>query len=119
MIAFSAAPVSSLADGFAHREPSEVAFSATVTSAPRFFYGSNTHAMHEAFDVRSDDGRKLEVVDNVKLAPPVPVGVGDRIEIQGELVPVAKFGPLVHWTHHDPAGVHPDGFIDFNGKRYA
>ena len=109
----------SLAAGFAQRAPSEVAFSATVTSAPHFFYGSNTHAEHEAFNVRSDDGRNLEIVDNVKLAPKVPVNVGDHIAIQGELIPDAKSGPLVHWTHHDPSGTHPDGFIDFAGKRYA
>jgi hypothetical protein len=112
-------PPVSLAAGFAQSAPSEVAFSATVTSAPHYFYGTNTHAEHEAFNVRSDDGRNLEVVDNVKLAPPVPVHVGDRITIQGELVPNAASGPLVHWTHHDPAGAHPDGFIDFAGKRYA
>ncbi len=114
----SAAPLS-LATGFARRSPSEVSFSATVTSVPRFFYGSNTHAIHEAFDVRSDDGRSLEVVDNVKLAPRVPVTVGDRVAIVGELVPDGKYGPLVHWTHHDPAGIHPDGYIELDGKRYG
>jgi hypothetical protein len=119
MNVLTAAPPVSLAEGFAQRAPSEVAFSATVTSAPHFFYGTNTHAEHEAFNVRSDDGRNLEVVDNVKLAPRVPVAVGDHIAIQGELIPDAKPGPLVHWTHHDPAGRHPDGYIDLDGKRYA
>ena len=118
-IAPQAAPAVSLAAGFAQGSPSEVAFGATVTSAPHYFYGTNTHAEHEAFNVRSDDGRGLEVVDNVKLAPRVPVHIGDHVTIQGELIPNARSGPLVHWTHHDPAGVHPDGFIDFAGRRYA
>jgi hypothetical protein len=108
-----------LANGLASASPSEVAFSGTVLDAPRFFYGTNTHAMHEAFDVRSDDGHRVEVVDNVKLAPPVPVAPGDRVSILGELVPETSHGPLVHWTHHDPAHVHADGYIDFNGRRYA
>jgi hypothetical protein len=108
-----------LANGLASASPSEVAFSGTVLNAPRFFYGTNTHAMHEAFDVRSDDGHRVEVVDNVKLAPRVPVAPGDRVSILGELVPDTSHGPLVHWTHHDPAHVHPDGYIDFNGRRYA
>ncbi len=111
--------MNSLASGFALQAPSEVAFGATVTSAPHFFYGSNTHALHEAFDVRSDDGRALEIVDNVKLAPRVAVHPGDHIAVMGELVPDSARGPLVHWTHHDPAGRHPDGYIVFNGRRYA
>ena len=110
---------STLAAGFATPVPSEVAFSGTVLNAPRFFYGTNTHAMHEAFDVRSDDGRRVEIVDNVKLAPRVPVAPGDRVSVVGELVPEASHGPLVHWTHRDPAHVHADGYIDFNGRRYA
>jgi hypothetical protein len=111
--------MNTLAAGFALGHPSEVAFSGTVTSRPHFFYGTNTHAVHEAFGVRSDDGRRLEIVDNVALAPRVPVVVGDRVSVVGELVPDAKRGPLVHWTHHDPRGLHPDGYIDLDGRRYA
>ncbi|MBC5799242.1 MAG: DUF3465 domain-containing protein [Candidatus Eremiobacteraeota bacterium] len=99
--------------------PSEVRFAGTVVSAPRFFYGSRTHAMHEAFNVRGDGGSRVEIVDNVGLAPQVPVIVGDRIAVQGELVPQTRYGPLVHWTHHDPDHHHQDGFIDLRGKRYA
>jgi hypothetical protein len=103
----------------AQTSASEVRFGATVTSTPHFFWGSNTHAMHEAFRVKSDDGVGLEIVDNVALAPRIAVRPGDRIEVQGELVPGAARGPLVHWTHHDPSGVHPGGFIDWDGRRYA
>jgi hypothetical protein len=111
--------MNSLAAGFALGAPSEVAFGATVVSAPHFFYGSNTHAWHESFRVRSDDGRSLEIVDNVTLAPRIPVVPGDRIRVQGELIPHAERGPLVHWTHHDPQHSHPDGFIELHGRRYA
>ena len=108
-----------LALGLVQHAPCEVAFAATVTSLPHFFYGSNTHAMHEAFSIQSDDGRALEIVDNVALAPRIPVTVGDRIRLKGELVPDARPGPLVHWTHHDPSGRHVGGYIDLNGRRYA
>ena len=111
--------MTTLANGLGVNAPSEVSFSGTVLDAPRFFYGRNTHAMHEAFDVRSDDGHTVEIVDNVKLAPRVPVVPGDRVAVCGELIPHADRGPLVHWTHHDPARVHADGYIDFNGRRYA
>ncbi len=105
--------------GLALRDPSEVAFGGVVTSRAHFFYGSNTHAMHEAFRVQSDDGHSLEVVDNVLLAPRVPVAPGDHVFVQGELVPRGTHGPLVHWTHHDPNGRHPDGYIELDGRRYA
>ena len=66
--------------------------------------------MHEAFDVQSSAGR-LEVVDNVSIAPRCPVQAGDRIEICGEMVHDPGRLPIVHWTHHDPAHHHRDGFI--------
>ena len=111
--------MNSLSSGLALGVPSEVAFWGVVVSRPHFFFGRNTQAMYEAFDVRSDDGNRVEIVDNVKLAPRVPVAVGDRISVQGELVPQTAYGPLVHWTHRDPAHNHVDGYIDFAGRRYA
>ena len=111
--------MNTLQAGFAAGTPSEVAFGATVVTAPRFFYGYRSHSTHEAFDVRADDGHRLEVVDNVSLAPRVPVVPGDRIAVQGELVPKSTHGPLVHWTHHDPHHRHADGFIVLRGRVYA
>jgi hypothetical protein len=111
--------MNSLAAGFALGRPSEVTFGATVTSAPRFFYGRRSHAEHEAFAVRSDDGHSLEVVDNVGIAPRVPVVPGDRIDVRGELIPQAQRGPLVHWTHHDPSRRHAGGYIALRGRVYA
>jgi uncharacterized protein DUF3465 len=111
--------MNTLQAGFAQHTPSEVAFGATVLTRPHFFYGTNTHAMHEEFSVRADDGHRLEVVDNVALAPRVPVAPGDRVQIQGELVPQARRGPLVHYTHHDPRHHHVDGFIALRGHVYA
>jgi Protein of unknown function (DUF3465) len=95
-----------------------VDISGTVCSAPRFFYGSRTHCMHEAFDVASSAG-KVEVVDNVDIAPRCPVKAGDRIEVAGELVHDPGRLPVLHWTHHDPAHLHRDGFIRLHGRLYA
>jgi hypothetical protein len=107
-----------LHDALRARRPNEVTLDAVVLTKPRFFYGRNTHAMHETFDALSD-GVRIEVVDNVALAPPVPVMPGDRVEIRGELVRTSSGRPLVHWTHHDPRHRHPDGYILFDGRTYA
>jgi hypothetical protein len=97
----------------------EVCLRAVVTTFPRFFYGSRTHAVHEAFKIRTAEGRTLEVVDNVHIAPRCPVTPGDRVTIKGEYVPNGSRGPLLHWTHHDPGRVHTDGYIELNGRIYA
>jgi hypothetical protein len=107
-----------LAAAYAEHSPAWVDFNATVTSPPRYFYGSRTHAMHEAFDVQSSAGR-IEIVDNVSIAPRCPVAAGDHIEVRGEMVHDPGRLPIVHWTHHDPSHRHPDGFIRLRERVYA
>ena len=108
-----------LARGLEQHVPCEVTFAGTVLGAPHFFYGTHSRAMHEEFQVRADEGRTVDVVDNVNIAPRIPVVGGDRVTLRGELVPDARGGPLVHWTHHDPQNRHAEGYIELNGKRYA
>jgi hypothetical protein len=98
--------------------PAYVDFRATVTSEPTYFVGTHTHCRHEEFAIASDAG-PLTVIDNVDLAPQVPVHRGDRIEVAGEMVHDPGALPVVHWTHHDPAGRHRGGFILFQGRTYA
>jgi len=90
----------------------------TVVTEPSYFFGTHTHATHEQFDVQTGTER-LRVIDNVKLAPRVPVTVGDTVDVRGELVHDPGKPPIVHWTHHDPAHLHPDGFIRWHGRTYA
>ncbi len=99
-------------------QPAQVDFTATVSGPPHFFYGRRSHAEHESFDVRSAAG-PIEIVDNVSLAPPVPVRDGDRVEVRGEMVHDPGHIPVVHWTHHDPSGKHGGGFIRWQGRVYA
>lgn len=107
-----------LAAAYGSAYPAMVSFSATVTSEPSYFFGTHTHAEHEEFGVQTAAG-PLEIVDNVDLAPQIPVHPGDRIDVRGEMVHDAGKPPVVHWTHHDPAHQHPDGFIRLQGKVYA
>lgn len=98
--------------------PAPVDFDATVSNRPHFFYGRASHAEHESFTVRSAAG-PVEVVDNVDIAPPLPVRRGDRVEVAGEMVHDPGRLPIVHWTHHDPRGRHAGGFIRWQGRIYA
>ncbi len=101
------------------RSAAQVDFPATVLTTPHFFYGSRTHAQHEAFDAQTSAG-PVEVVDNVAIAPKVPVAPGDHIEVRGEMVHDPGRLPVVHWTHHDPGGKHAGGFIRLaDGRTYA
>jgi hypothetical protein len=98
--------------------PAWVGFNGTVSSAPRFFYGSRTHCMHEAFNVATAAG-PVEVVDNVSIAPRCPAQRGDSIEVRGQMVHDRGKPPVVHWTHHDPSGRRSGGFIRLHGRLYA
>lgn len=107
-----------LASAYAGTRPARVDFEATVAGAPHFFTGRRTGCTHEAFLAQSSAG-PLEIVDNVDIAPRCPVQVGDRVEVCGEMVHDPGRAPIVHWTHHDPRGMHPGGFIRLHGKLYA
>ena len=100
------------------RSAAEVTFRATVTGAPTFFYGKRTHCEHEEFPAQTDCG-PVDIVDNVGIAPRVPVQPGERIAVRGEMVHDRGRPPVVHWTHHDPGKGHEDGFIRLGGRTYA
>lgn len=110
--------MTSLSAAYGSSAPLRVDFRATVASPPRYFYGARTHCTHEAFRASTEAG-PVEIVDNVDIAPRCPVAVGDCVEVCGEMVHDAGKPPIVHWTHHDPAGRHPSGFIRWHGRLYA
>ncbi len=107
-----------LASAIAGGRSAEVDFSGTVNSQARFFMGTHTHAEHETFGVTTPSGN-VQIIDNVDIAPRVPVQRGDRIDVRGEYVRDPGRGPVVHWTHHDPQHTHEDGFIRLRGRLYA
>ena len=90
----------------------------TVMTQPRFFFGTHTKCEHEQFTLDTPQGQ-VQIIDNVDIAPRVFVRPGDRVEVCGEMVHDPGKLPILHWTHHDPAHKHPDGFIRFQGKVYA
>lgn len=73
---------------------------------------------HQRFILRLATGRTLLVAHNIDLAPRLPsLREGDTVAFYGEFEPNSK-GGVVHWTHDDPDGRHPAGWLKYDGKVY-
>lgn len=73
---------------------------------------------HQRFIIRTEAGQTLLVAHNLDLAPRLDgLQTGDTVRIYGEFEWNPQ-GGVMHWTHHDPRGVHPAGYIDWRGRRF-
>lgn len=73
---------------------------------------------HQRFILRLASGQTLLVAHNIDLAPYIQdLKLGDSVEFVGEYVWNDK-GGVLHWTHHDPKGRHPHGWLKHNGRQY-
>lgn len=73
---------------------------------------------HQRLIIRLTSGNTLLIAHNIDLAPRVPEPKqGDTLEFYGEYVWNDK-GGVIHWTHHDPAGRHPGGWLRHKGVKY-
>ena len=73
---------------------------------------------HQRFILRLSSGQTILISHNIDLAHRVDsLREGDSVEFFGEYAWNSK-GGVVHWTHHDPDGLHEAGWLKHNGSTY-
>jgi len=77
-----------------------------------------TGSRHQRFILKLDSGQTLLIAHNIDISMRIDtLSPGDTVEFYGEYVWNTK-GGMVHWTHHDPAGKHTDGWLKHKGITY-
>ena len=78
----------------------------------------NDGSRHQRFIIRLASGQTILIAHNIDLAPRIPsLSEGDHVSFDGEYEWNSK-GGVVHWTHRDPAGRHPAGWLRHNGQTF-
>jgi len=78
----------------------------------------NQGPRHQKFLLEVPGGITILIAHNIDLAPRVPSIIeGDTLGFHGEYEWSEK-GGVVHWTHHDPSGGHPGGWLSYRGQKY-
>ncbi|MBA3770009.1 MAG: DUF3465 domain-containing protein [Blastocatellia bacterium] len=73
---------------------------------------------HQRFIVRIASGSTVLVSHNTNVAERIDdLKTGDQVSFAGEYIWNPQ-GGLLHWTHRDPAGRQPPGWIRHKGKTY-
>lgn len=84
----------------------------------RILPDDNNGSRHQKFLLELESGHTLLIAHNIDLAPRVEsLREGEVIEFYGEYEWNQK-GGVIHWTHHDPKGVHPGGWLKYQGRVY-
>ena len=78
----------------------------------------NKGSRHQRFILRLNSGQTVLVAHNIDLAPKVKgLKKGDEVAFYGEYEWSGQ-GGVIHWTHRDPQGRHPDGWLKHEGEVY-
>jgi hypothetical protein len=73
---------------------------------------------HQRFILRLASGQTLLVAHNVDVAPRVEgLRPGETVAFRG-VYEWNSEGGIVHWTHRDPDGSHPPGWLRYGGHQY-
>ncbi|MCL1907013.1 MAG: DUF3465 domain-containing protein [Propionibacteriaceae bacterium] len=74
---------------------------------------------HQKFIVTLGTGQTILIAHNIDVAPRLEgLKEGQQVSFYGEYV-YSEQGGTIHWTHHDPAGKHEAGWLQWNGRTYG
>lgn len=76
-----------------------------------------TGSRHQRFILRLDGGHTLLVSHNIDLAQRIPLRADDRVRVRGRYEWNER-GGVIHWTHHDPQGRDPGGWIRLGDRTF-
>ena len=109
-------PESVLADAYAHRGSNlQVLVRGRVV---KFLSDDIEGVKHQRMILELENRQTLLVAHNIDLAPRIPeAALGHVVYLYGEYVWNER-GGLIHWTHKDPSRFHPDGWIQWQGRRF-
>jgi len=114
----SSSASASRAIGSAYRERLSNIQVAGAGEVVRVLADDTRGSRHQRFILRLDEGTTLLIAHNIDLAPRLEnLAIGDIVEFSGEYEWNDK-GGVLHWTHHDPQGVHDGGWLKHNGLTY-
>ena len=78
----------------------------------------NKGTRHQRFILKLSSGQTLLGAHNIDLADKIKgLKKGDKVAFYGEYE-WSEQGGVIHWTHHDPAGRHEDGWLKHGGQVY-
>lgn len=78
----------------------------------------NSGSKHQKFVIRLTNGQTLLVAHNIDLAARISgLSEGDSITFNGQYE-WNEQGGVLHWTHRDPNGSHPSGWLQHRGQTY-
>ncbi|MGH8605662.1 MAG: DUF3465 domain-containing protein [Gammaproteobacteria bacterium] len=78
----------------------------------------NRGSRHQKFIIKLASGQTLLIAHNIDLAPRInSLREGDSVQFNGEYEWNEK-GGVLHWTHRDPNGSHPAGWLRHQGQTY-
>lgn len=83
----------------------------------RVLADDNEGSRHQRFILELDSGHTVLISHNIDLAPRAPLRAGDTVEVRGQYEWNDR-GGVVHWTHHDPEGRRPGGWLRVRGQEY-
>jgi hypothetical protein len=76
----------------------------------RLLADDNEGSRHQRFILALESGHTVLVAHNIDLAERVPLRQNARLRLRGRYEWNER-GGVIHWTHHDPDGSGPGGWV--------